>query len=216
MIPNRFSVGMNTYGKSNTVGATYDSAADQEDDDKEDEDSLSDVQDIPKRNAVTFFRSLFESLNQEGVVQVLEEEDFVFGPVSGKQLVEVELKKIMPSNAKPLLIEARAVDKESTGETKYAQLLLLKQGDDLRKDLAVMLMFKFMNELWRENDINCNRVPCESLCYEVIPMATDFGVIEFIDGAKKISKIGKMINQKDNNGRLKTITNKVIATAAAS
>jgi len=195
-------VGLHSYVKSG------DSAVATEDDDKDDSDpEVSD--DAPKRNAVTFYRSLFENLTVAGAEQSVEDDMFVCDPVTGQQVREVELKKIMPSNAKPLLIEARTFDDSST-------MLLLKQGDDLRKDLAVMLMFKFMNELWRENDINCNGVQCESVCYEVIPMAVDFGAIEFIDGVKKISKIGKMINQKDSNGRTKSITNRVIATAAAS
>jgi len=214
---NGFSVGINTYSATITRGGS--NAVPTEDvEAKDDEPSVDDAEelDVPQRNAVMFFRSLFTELVKEGDIQPVEDGDYFCDPVTGKMLREVMLKKVMPSNARPLLVEARCVDEAEDTETLYSTQLLLKQGDDLRKDLAVMLMFKFMNELWRENDVNCNGVPCESLCYDVVPMAVDFGAIEFIDGAKKISKISKMINQKDASGRVRSIANKIIATAAAS
>eukprot|EP00483_Globobulimina_turgida_P011626 UN11648 len=88
--------------------------------------------------------------------------------------------------------------------------MLLKKGDDLRKDLGVMLMFKFMNELWREKGIHYNGEKCKALVYNVIPMALDFGAIEFIGGAQKIANVDSIKDMKDN------FMDRLIATAAAS
>ena len=119
---------MNSFNmNSNTYTAPGDDA-------KETEPSVSgDEQDIPKRNAVTFFRSLFTELMEGGAGTVVstEDEDFFCDPVSGKVLREVELKKVMPSNAKPLLIEVRTMDEPSGGDTQkryYSTTLLLKEG----------------------------------------------------------------------------------------
>ena len=77
-------------------------------------------------------------------------------------------------------------------------------------------MFRFMNELWRENQINYNGQQCETLVYNVVPMAIDFGAIEFIEGATKISHIDDVISNVDLSEDIGPIMDRLIATAAAS
>eukprot|EP01084_Bolivina_argentea_P114144 203280_1 len=123
----------------------------------------------------------------------------------------------MPSNARPYLVDCYTVD-SNTGQPLLSSKMLLKKGDDLRKDLGVMLMFRLMNELWRENEIHCNGHVCETLVYNVIPMALDFGAMEFIEGANKIANIDEVMkyNKTHNSAEYDVIINRLIATAAAS
>mmetsp|Transcript_42714 Transcript_42714/g.70477 ORF Transcript_42714/g.70477 Transcript_42714/m.70477 type:complete len:226 (+) Transcript_42714:3671-4348(+) len=78
-------------------------------------------------------------------------------------------------------------------------------------------MFKFMNELWK--NINCNGQTCEAMVYSVVPMATDFGVIEFIEGASKIAEIDEVIGRQKqalSSAQYQRLMDTLVATSAAS
>ena len=79
-----------------------------------------------------------------------------------------------------------------------------------------MLMFKFMNELWKENEINYRGQQCETLVYNVVPMADDFGAIEFIEGSSKLNHIDEVFRNVDDNDDIGPMMDRLIATAAAS
>eukprot|EP01084_Bolivina_argentea_P026842 49912_1 len=173
--------------------------------------------DTQRKDSVLFFRSLFKDLKKTGSRKSIDRNDFICDPINGNILIEIQLKKIMPSNAKPYLIDCYTFDK-STGYAVLSSKMLLKQGDDLRKDLGVMLIFKFMNELWIENEINYNGQRCHTLVYDVIPMAVDFGVIEFIEGADKVAHIDEIMkeNKENKSEEYDIIMDRLIGTAAAS
>ena len=180
--------------------------------DKEENDKNGSTQD-----SVTFFRSIFKDLNKTGARKSIDKQKYICDPINGNILIEVQLKKIMPSNARPYLIDCYTFD-TSSSSASLSSKILLKQGDDLRKDLGVMLMFKFMNDLWSENGINYNGQQCEAMVYDVIPMALDFGAIEFVEGASKIADIDEIMKQQklQNKEEYNTIIDRLIATAAAS
>eukprot|EP01083_Nonionella_stella_P301104 1031344_1 len=175
------------------------------------------VPDESTADSVSFFRSLFKDLKKTGARKSIDADAFVCDPINGNILTQVQLNKIMPSNARPYLVDCYTVD-SNTGQPLLSSKMLLKKGDDLRKDLGVMLMFRLMNELWRENEIHCNGHVCETLVYNVIPMALDFGAMEFIEGANKIANIDEVMkyNKTHNSAEYDVIINRLIATAAAS
>ena len=113
-----------------------------DDDDRKDQhDEAADAR--PRIHAVTLFRSLFTSLSQKGARVSVAREDFICDPINGNLLVEVELKKVLPSNARPLLVDCYTFGGGGGGDEANRRCLssrmLLKQGAALRK---VMMMHK--------------------------------------------------------------------------
>eukprot|EP01083_Nonionella_stella_P294770 1001906_1 len=98
---------------------------------------------------------------------------------------------------------------------------IIKLGDDLRRDCAVISMFKLMNYFWNKHKLKYNnKYLVECLIYNVIPMGNDFGVIEYISDCIPLSnilhlnkdkKLKKIINNKDD--KYKSI---LVSSAAAA
>eukprot|EP00468_Gymnochlora_sp_CCMP2014_P013362 CAMPEP_0167766740 /NCGR_PEP_ID=MMETSP0110_2-20121227/15540_1 /TAXON_ID=629695 /ORGANISM="Gymnochlora sp., Strain CCMP2014" /LENGTH=268 /DNA_ID=CAMNT_0007654857 /DNA_START=321 /DNA_END=1124 /DNA_ORIENTATION=- len=65
-------------------------------------------------------------------------------------LLEASVEKVFQSNAKPLLVSVRPRTLVPTfwSNKDVLQKLILKQGDDLRQDVACMTVFRFLNGLW--------------------------------------------------------------------
>lgn len=60
----------------------------------------------------------------------------------------------------------------------------------MRKDQAVLQCFKFMNEIWRENELKyAKKHFCSCLIYKVIPIGNDVGIIELIPHCIELNKI---------------------------
>ena len=68
---------------------------------------------------------------------------------------------------------------------------VLKQGDDLRKDQAILQMFRFMNNIWRGNNLKFHNGDffVECLIYKIIPIGNDIGIIEMIEDCCELNKI---------------------------
>lgn len=167
---------------------------------------------------IDFFNSLFDKLKKEGSRVVIPDEHVICDPITGESpLISVQLRKIMPSNARPLLIDCYTRTKQSNnGSSGGLQIssMLLKRGDDLRKDAAVLLMFRFMNAIWTDANLKYNEISVQVFLYSVVPMSIDFGVIEFVPDVTQIANIGKLgIELKKNNNNEMS---RLIATAAAS
>eukprot|EP01084_Bolivina_argentea_P001685 3117_1 len=110
----------------------------------------------------------------------------IYDPVNANNIIlsHIKVKKLMASNAKPLLIECYS-------KKILSSKLLLKYGDDLRKDAAVLLMFRFINNIWKSNNISYNGIDICSFIYDVVAMNNKFGCIELIDECIKIADIDK-------------------------
>ncbi len=54
----------------------------------------------------------------------------------------------MASNAKPLLIDLFVSNRKDSLEY-LSSMVILKGGDDLRKDAAVLQVFRLMNKIWK-------------------------------------------------------------------
>eukprot|EP01083_Nonionella_stella_P072790 196384_1 len=115
----------------------------------------------------------------------------------GKGYIQlIAVKKILNSNAKPLLLDIYVKDTDDekwngVGYISYftynklcngvlSSQVLLKKGDDLNKDASCMLMFKFMNHLWKNENVNYNGMLINILTYKVIPISSSLGCIEII------------------------------------
>ncbi len=69
----------------------------------------------------------------------------------------------------------------SRGSEKIPPMVLTKDGDDLRVDLQVQLMFRIFNSLWEMYgfEFKCGQLPY-CVTYRVCPFSTTSGVIEVV------------------------------------
>ena len=81
---------------------------------------------------------------------------------------------------------------ESTQECVISRVIL-KRGDDLRKDSGITLMFRIMNAIWdKEKLVTKHNIQIKAATYQCIPFTNDFGLIEFIDNCISLRKIDKL------------------------
>lgn len=121
-------------------------------------------------------------------------------------LDHVEVLKVIASNARPVLVECHSSPprccKSSpiTKSPKLSRKLLLKEGDDLRKDVAVLLMFRFMNHIWKREGVQYHGLDIASFVYGVVPMGPEFGCIEMVERCIKISDLEKSEHSERRSG----------------
>eukprot|EP00485_Elphidium_margaritaceum_P014445 CAMPEP_0202728216 /NCGR_PEP_ID=MMETSP1385-20130828/185514_1 /ASSEMBLY_ACC=CAM_ASM_000861 /TAXON_ID=933848 /ORGANISM="Elphidium margaritaceum" /LENGTH=1036 /DNA_ID=CAMNT_0049394463 /DNA_START=135 /DNA_END=3245 /DNA_ORIENTATION=+ len=112
-----------------------------------------------------------------------------FDPITGDECVQqLQVKKIFNSNAKPYLIDCFVHDTQRN-TMMLSSSFILKQSDDLRKDAAVLKMFEFMNEIWKENGLKYHDCGVAALTYKCIPFGPDIGVIEQIPNCIELNKV---------------------------
>lgn len=56
-------------------------------------------------------------------------------------------------------------------------------GDDLRQDLCIQALFRLFNELWVISNMDCKPF---IYTYQVIPLNSNFGMIEFVKGCSSV------------------------------
>ena len=123
-------------------------------------------------------------------------------------------------NTRKHVEHVKAKVKQVSSHLVLSSIVLIKMGDDLRKDLAVMNTFRFINYIWRRNNLqvrdsthnNINEHFVERLIYGVIPITNQFGCIEFIYGCSKLDAIYDVISVKHSLN----IKYKLIASGVAS
>ena len=121
-------------------------------------------------------------------------------PAINHNIRQLKVKKIFGSNARPMLIECFAGlkskesvpfsddnDSDNTNDSTTFRIspvpcssFILKYGDDLRKDWAVIQMFNFMNGIWGRNSVLFQGILIQALTYKIIPMGPEYGIIELI------------------------------------
>ncbi|ETO07372.1 phosphatidylinositol-45-bisphosphate 3-kinase catalytic subunit alpha PI3K [Reticulomyxa filosa] len=188
-----------------------------------------------------FFRSVLRGGDvQEGdVVRVSPQNQAVFfDPINGKSpIVELRITKIFKlshftffflkkknSNARPLRVECHVkkanskMKKEKGGYAFHAlersSEFILKTGDDLRRDVAVQMMFQLMNAIWSgSNSLRIEGQCVEIVTYQCTPMGPDFGLIEYVSGCTQLAKLKTIKNRiSSSSARLC----RLIATAVGS
>eukprot|EP01125_Pyxidicula_operculata_P017611 TRINITY_DN6186_c0_g1_i1.p1 TRINITY_DN6186_c0_g1~~TRINITY_DN6186_c0_g1_i1.p1 ORF type:complete len:1077 (-),score=225.92 TRINITY_DN6186_c0_g1_i1:285-3515(-) len=113
-----------------------------------------------------------------------------FQPEVRLRINKVEVVKVLESKSRPLLIEF-------TMSNNSKSKVILKLGDDLRKDMFIQTMFEVFNSLWSKS----NLVDKPFLfTYKCLPLTEDYGFIQFVENAKSVntfdwSKLKSMSNQ---------------------
>mmetsp|Transcript_57840 Transcript_57840/g.159683 ORF Transcript_57840/g.159683 Transcript_57840/m.159683 type:complete len:1068 (-) Transcript_57840:292-3495(-) len=101
---------------------------------------------------------------------------------------------------------------------RVPRLVIYKAGDDLRKDVAVLQVFRMMNALWEREKLSLKidpsrgsvpPVPCRAHLYGVVPIDKENGFIELIPDVRSLTELGK---DELNSRQL----DQMIASAAAS
>eukprot|EP01084_Bolivina_argentea_P180495 311843_1 len=163
-------------------------------------------------NVVEFFRLplVYPYVNYEFMATKCQE---LICPITNKTNVErLEIRKIYKSHAKPLLVDCYLKYK-STPISSF----ILKFGDDLRRDAAVLTMFKFMNNLWKDNKCIYNQKQIAALTYKCYPLGPDYGIIELIPNCQTLKDItDKYVKHKNKNMIADDVMNNIVATCAGS
>lgn len=92
----------------------------------------------------------------------------------------VHVRSVINSNAKPLLIDLYVCADNRQDYEFRSSTIILKAGDNLRKDCACMSVFKKINSLWDASALNYDGKNVKVLTYKVVPMTVDLGCIELI------------------------------------
>ena len=67
--------------------------------------------------------------------------------------------------------------------------IILKTKDDLRQDVSCMQVFRLMNVLWGSERLALQGYPVEILCYGVVAVSPELGLVEFVPGTLPIKSI---------------------------
>ena len=160
--------------------------------------------------------------------------------VDQKTIKLIAVKKILNSNAKPLLLDIYVNDdakmnsnEKNVGKYQFktysynklcqngifSSSIILKKGDDLRKDHAIMLVFKFMNQIFKTANIHYNGIIVNILTYKVIPISNKCGIIELIPdciGLKDITTIKQELVTDGVDSDDNLMMNNLISSSAAA
>ena len=162
-----------------------------------------------ERDCISFFRTLSHNLSLSSKLsnklfgkQIIKhiDKDIVIYDLLGNnvEISSVEIKKVFKSNAKPILVRGIVNNEKSGYYNMYNDKInfnyIVKLGDDLRRDSAIISMFKLMNYFWNKHSLKYNKnYDIQCLIYSVIPMGNDFGVIEYIEDCVPLSDLNKLI-----------------------
>ncbi|ETO29976.1 phosphatidylinositol 3-kinase [Reticulomyxa filosa] len=106
----------------------------------------------------------------------------------------LSIRKVMNSHAKPFLIDIYTTEFSQPGVEIRSSTIILKAGDDLRKDAMVMQVFKFMNHIWHRSNLTFEDKHVNVLTYKVVPMSPNFGCIELVPGCIALRHISHLQN----------------------
>jgi len=96
-------------------------------------------------------------------------------------ITKISKIKAFKSKAKPILFEF-TYDDQTTSK------VIIKKGDDLRKDWFTMTMFNVFNELWETSPLLTNKLKPHLHTYKVVPLENDFGLIECVDEISSVAE----------------------------
>eukprot|EP00484_Ammonia_sp_Unknown_P019764 CAMPEP_0197050102 /NCGR_PEP_ID=MMETSP1384-20130603/25074_1 /TAXON_ID=29189 /ORGANISM="Ammonia sp." /LENGTH=636 /DNA_ID=CAMNT_0042482465 /DNA_START=32 /DNA_END=1942 /DNA_ORIENTATION=- len=122
------------------------------------------------------------------------------------------IRKVFNSANKPLLLEIHCADLEMSS-------VILKKGDDLRKDKALMNIFKFMNYIWFKESkqketpftLKYKKTLVKILTFDVVAMTNKIGIIELVPNCIPLRHINKYMDELIDEHKITLIT-----SAAAS
>ena len=62
----------------------------------------------------------------------------------------------------------------------------------MRRDAAVLHVFRLMNKIWREKGLEFTQVPVNALTYKCVAMSPEFGMIELVEGCKPLRLVSAL------------------------
>merc|ERR1711971_949976 len=140
-------------------------------------------------SALSVFRSVYKTAKSLKLCK----ENTVRDPVHchAPPLSRIDIRKVMPTASKPLLIDLFVANRRDNFEY-CSSTAILKQGDDLRRDMAVLHVFRLMNRIWRDAKLEYTSNPVNALTYKCVPMAGEFGLIELVQGCKPLRLVSAL------------------------
>ena len=204
--------------------AKIDSSINNKDDGKDLDDSKDDNKDdelsVPvstSQSGWALFGSILSKKLSAGSEIRLHSNSMLRDPINyeGPPLSRIKIREIIESNSshKPLLLDCYVrVVGNNNGMEYLSSTIILKQGDDLRCDNAILSTFRYMNKIWRDSKLRYkNAVPVEILTYKCVAMGADYGVLESVPGCIRLRLID-VLNDDINAIRQYNL----VASAAAS
>ena len=157
---------------------------------------LNNIAKIPKeKSSEKLFKDALRNLNKKLIDNKME----VSLPLNFKFRIKgivIEKSKAMKSKKKPLLLYFENADKN--GENI---IVLFKAGDDLRMDIVTLQLFKIMQTMWFNNDLNL-----KMSLYNVL--STDYysGMLEIVKNSLTLAEIHKEEGGAFQSFRKNTLT----------
>lgn len=108
-------------------------------------------------------------------------------------ITNFQVAKIFNSNARPRLIEPTGRT-EKSDVVQVGRPFILKEGDDLRQDVACIHIMSMMNNLWSVAGLQHDGLAVKSPCYGCLALTDTLGCIEFVPNAvplKMVKDAGK-------------------------
>lgn len=131
----------------------------------------------------------------------------VYFPLFGNYIIgKMKVKKILQSSTNPYLIDTYDEN------MKFISSMILKTGDDLRQDSAVMFFFHLLNSIWEENDMKYNGHPIRALTYMCVAISPNFGAIEFVEDCVPLRNISQLTLDSNINNLIASMVGSYIAS----
>ncbi|XP_023014378.2 DNA-dependent protein kinase catalytic subunit [Leptinotarsa decemlineata] len=108
--------------------------------------------------------------------------------------------KVMDSLRRPIKITMLGMD---TKEYPF----LLKFGEDIRQDQRIQQLFGMMNDIFK-SDTGCANNGLEVLTYEVVPLTSNLGIIQWIDNTQQLKDF--LSNSMKNRGTFEKVFAKYV------
>ena len=144
---------------------------------------ISLTQKLPK-DPIDFWNYIISMKLREGEEIEIPKNTVIRDPINQLRapIRRILIRKIINSNSKPLLIDCFVGKKMNKFDFK-SSTFILKYGDDLRRDKACMLVFKWMNHLFvnKCNLLYKKKYNVRIINYKVIPITDKLGCIELIE-----------------------------------
>lgn len=103
---------------------------------------INHISGIPSESNI-IYKEFFKQKRKKGFEFELPPQATIYHPFEPIQIQKLRVEKIFRSNSRPLLLKLYPKGYLDVN----SDLLIFKSGDDLRRDMAVMSMFKLMNLL---------------------------------------------------------------------
>lgn len=131
------------------------------------------------QSKIKWLTAQIENITSSGLDKIPFEIILPTNPLFEAKYIFPQKSKILNSNARPLLL---TFGNENLVKTQ----MLLKTGDDLRKDMFIIQLFKVIELLWNEDDIDISLQT-----YRAFSIGKDIGVIEIVKDSLTASSIQK-------------------------